>query len=64
MKTYYKVITRITDRRSSIVFGGEVKCEERPENTCTETAIADIYEDFFESRGEADLFIRTQRQGL
>lgn len=64
MATFYKVVTRITDRRASINYAGEVEAEKRPQNTCTETCIADVYEDFFLTKEEAELFIRTQRRTL
>lgn len=61
MKEYHKVVTRITDRRCSIVYAGVVYADERPESTCIEKRNADIYEDFFDTKGEAKLFIRTQK---
>jgi hypothetical protein len=64
MATFHKVVTRITDRRNTIVYGGTVEADERPQNTCEETGRADIYEDFFDTYKEAQLFIRTQRKEL
>lgn len=63
-RTFYKVVTRITDRKNTITYAGEVQATERPENTCNETPRADIYEDYFETKEEAQLFIRTQRKSL
>ena len=62
--TLHKVVTRITDRKNTITYAGEVNVTERPENTCNETSRADIYEDYFETKEEAQLFIRTQRKSL
>lgn len=62
--TFHKVVTLITDRKNTITYVGEVNVTERPENTCNETSLADIYEDYFESKEEAQLFIRTQRKYL
>lgn len=64
MATFHKVVTRITDRRNTIVYAGEVQAEKRPENTSKETRQADIYEDYFDSYDEAQLFIRTQKKDL
>lgn len=64
MKTYYKVVTKITDRRNSIYLDGEVEAEERPRNTCVETPLCDIYEDYFDTHEEAELFVRTQKASL
>ena len=64
MNIFHKVVTRITDRRNTIVYAGEVCDEHRPENTCNETPHADIYEDFFDTYEEAKLFIRTQKSSL
>ena len=63
-RTFHKVVTRITDRKSSITYAGEFSANKRPENTCKETWIADIYEDYFDTKEEAQLFIRTQRKSL
>lgn len=64
MNEYHKVVTRITDRRNSIVYAGIVFADERPKNTCLETRAADIYEDFFDTKEEAELFIRTQKREM
>lgn len=64
MATFHKVVTRITDRRNTIVYAGEVQADKRPKNTCKETSRADIYEDYFETKEEAQLFIRTQKKYL
>lgn len=61
MKTYYKVITSITDTSCRIYFDGEVVAEECPVNTCVETPLCDIYADYFDTPEEAKLFIRTQK---
>ena len=64
MATFHKVVTRITFRRNTIVYAGEVQADKRPENTCVETEMADFYYDFFETYDEAQLFIRSQRKYL
>lgn len=64
MAKFHKVVTRVTDRRCSITYAGEVEAEIRPECKCTETFRVDIYEDFFNTREEAELFIRTQSRQL
>lgn len=64
MKEYHKVVTRISDRRNTIVYAGKVEAEERPQNTMEETRSADIYEDYFDSYEEAQLFIRTNKKDL
>lgn len=64
MNTYHKVITRITDRRNTIFYAGEVEAETLPESTSTESPKADIYEDYFYTYEEAQLFIRTQKKDL
>lgn len=64
MATFHKVVTRITDRRNTIVYAGEVQADKRPKNTCEETLTADIYEDYFDTYEEAQLFIRTQKKDL
>lgn|GEM_PF-5008784 len=64
MATFYKVVTRITDRKNSIFYAGEVQADQRPENTWEETRQADIYEDYFETYEEAQLFIRTQKKDM
>lgn len=64
MNTYYRVVTRITDKKSTICITGKVYADERPENTCTETSRADIYEDYFCSKGEAELFVRSQKSEI
>lgn len=64
MATFHKVVTRITDRRNTIVYAGEVQADKRPKNTCEETRMADIYEDYFDTYEEAQLFIRTQKKDL
>ena len=61
MKEYHKVVTRFTGRRNSIVYAGVVYADERPKSTCLEKRGADIYEDFFDTKGEAELFVRTQK---
>lgn len=63
-KLFHRVVTRISDRRNTIVYGGTVKADERPKNTVEETWHADIYEDFFDTYEEAQLFIRTQEKDL
>ena len=64
MATFYKVVTRITDRKNSIFYAGEVQADQRPKNTWGETSQADIYEDYFETYEEAQLFIRTQKKDM
>lgn len=64
MATFHKVVTRITGHRNTIVYAGEVHADQRPENTCEDTPLADIYEDYFETYEEAQLFIRTQKKDL
>ncbi len=64
MATFHKVVTRITDRRNTIVYAGEVQADKQPENTCEETKTADIYSDYFDTYEEAQLFIRTQKKDL
>lgn len=64
MAIFHKVVTRITDRKNSIIYAGTINAETRPENTCEETFKADTYNDFFDTEEEAFLFIRTQRQYL
>lgn len=64
MATFHKVVTRITDRKSTITYAGTIDAEKRPENTCEETFKADIYNDYFDTEKAALSFIRTQRQYL
>lgn len=64
MATFHKVVTRITDRRDYIIYAGEVESDKRPQSTFESTKRADNYEDFFDTKEEADLFIRTQRNEL
>lgn len=64
MNEYHKVVTRITARRASIVYAGIVYADELPKSTCFEKRGADIYEDFFDTKGEAELFVRTQRREM
>lgn len=64
MAIFHKVVTRITDRKNTIVYAGEVEADKRPENTCEETRNADIFEDYFDTREEAHLFVRTQRKEM
>ena len=64
MNTYYKVVTHIFGRRSTIIYEGAVKAEERPRNTCEETWLVDIYEDYFDSEEEAKRFMEDNRNFL
>ena len=64
MREFHKVVTRITDNRNHIAYAGTVTAEERPDNTCLETSAADIYEDFFDTKEEAKLFVRTQKSEM
>lgn len=64
MNTYHKVTTRVTDRRCTIVYSGEVQAETCPHCTFKASAKQDIYEDYFLTKEEAELFIRTQRASL
>jgi len=64
MNTYHKVVTRITERRNTIKYAGEIIADYIPECTYTETITADIYEDYFYTKEEAMLFIRTQKKDL
>ena len=64
MNTYHVVVTKITDRRNTMRYGGIVKADTLPPCEFTSTAKADTYVDYFESKEEADLFIRTNRQFL
>lgn len=64
MNTYYKVVTHIFGRRSTIIYEGAVKADERPRNTCEETWLVDIYEDFFDTEEEALQFVEDNRNFL
>lgn len=64
MKTYYKVVTHIFGRRATIIYEGAVKADERPKNTCEETWLVDIYEDFFDTEEEARQFVEDNRNCL
>ena len=64
MNTYYKVVTRIFERRSTIIYEGAVKADERPKTTCEETWLVDIYEDFFDTEEEALQFVEDNRNFL
>lgn len=64
MNTYYKVVTHIFGRRSTIIYEGAVKADERPKNTCEETWLVDIYEDFFDTEEEALQFVEDNRNFL
>lgn len=57
MNTYYKVVTNIFGRRRTIIYEGAVKADERPKNTCEETWLVDIYEDYFDTEEEALQFV-------
>lgn len=61
MNVYHKVVTRITAKRDYIAYAGTVTAEGKPENTCLVTRTADIWEDFFDTKEEAELFVRTQK---
>lgn len=61
MKEFHKVVTRITSKRNYIAYAGTVTAEEKPKNTCLVTRTADIWEDFFDTKEEAELFVRTQK---
>lgn len=64
MNTYYKVVTNIFGRRSTIIYEGAVKADERPKNTCEETWLVDIYEDYFDTEEEALQFVEDSRNFL
>ena len=64
MKTYYKVVTNIFGNRSSIIYEGRVKADVRPRNTCEETWLVDIYEDYFDTEEEAKQFMEDNRNFL
>lgn len=70
MGKFHRVTTRITDRRSTMVYSGVVELTEyvdyigHPAGTFEWTPKADIYEDFFLTKEEAELFIRTNRKAL
>lgn len=62
MKTCYYVKTRIDDRGHASVIGtGAVDVKEPPEGRCSSTDYEDVYTDWFESREEADDFVREVR---
>lgn len=64
MNTYYKVVTHIFGRTRTIIYEGAVKTEERPRNTCEETWLVDIYEDYFNTEEEALQFVEDNRNFL
>lgn len=70
MAQFHKVTTRITDRRATMVYSGVVELTEyvdyvgHPDGTFVSTPRADIYEDFFLTKDEAMLFIRTNKEYL
>lgn len=59
---FYKVVTKITDRKDFIYLDGCVEAETRPENEYTETRNADTYVDYFPTKEAAEMFVRTQRR--
>ncbi len=63
MQTYHKVITIITDRKNIIKYAGT---EERENNIGTQEygMYEDVYVDYFDTKEEAELFIRTQKKDL
>ena len=64
MNTYYKVVTHIFGRRSTIIYEGAVKADVRPKNTCEETWLVDICDDFFDTEEEARQFVEDNRNCL
>lgn len=58
MKTCYYVKTRIDDRGPSVIEAGAVDVKELPEGRCSSTDYEDIYTDWFETREEAEDFVR------
>lgn len=62
MKTCYYVKTRIDNRgHASVIETGAVDVKELPEWRCSSTDYEDVYTDWFESREEADDFVREVR---
>lgn len=62
MKTCYYVKTRIDNcGHASVIETGAVDVKELPEGRCSSTDYEDIYTDWFESREEADDFVREVR---
>lgn len=64
MKTFYKVLTRIGERRSTIFYAGTVEANTKPQNTFTEFLTEDVYEDYFDTESEALAFVAEQRRCL
>lgn len=63
-RTYYKVVSTITSRKSTIIYAGEVQAYEKPQNKFRSTPLADIYEDYFDTEREAIEFVEKQRNAL
>lgn len=62
--TYYKVVTRISLRNSSIRYCGEVIAEEKPKNTYEFGTTADTYTDYFDTQIEAEEFVTKAKKSL
>ena len=62
MKTYYCVKSSVDNRyRVTAVISESVEAETKPVGTRTSTNRKDIYTDWFESREEAEEFVREVR---
>lgn len=62
METYYCVKSAIDDYgRTTAAITESIKAEEKPADSYTETRHKDIYTDWFESRKEAEQFVRDAR---
>ena len=57
MATFYKVITKVTRRKAFVSYGGEVESQTQPSNTFKSLPMYDIYEDYFDTKEDADNFI-------
>ena len=64
MKTYYLVKSIIRDTHSIMRYEGSMECEEKPRNTFTSNEREDVYEDWFETEGQALQFVRDNKKYL
>lgn len=62
MKTYYCVKSSVDNRgRMTAAITESVEAETMPESRCSSTSRKDVYTDWFESRAEAEDFVREAR---
>jgi len=62
MKTWFCVTSAVDNRgRMTAAVTDSMEAEQMPQSTCTETRHKDIYKDWFESRADAEAFVREAR---